>query len=148
MKECPKLSDGVPSCLHCKMNHLTGSRDCEFYKHAHIIESKKRKGSISYNESKSLYAALNNKSYIQLLYPSSSSSSSVKKSTNTLTNKMNSSLPISSNVNLSTNNRFQVLSDSESDFSGDNVHDVNVNDKVNVTNNVKSKYVNSFSKKK
>ena len=61
LRECERRENNYPCCLHCKMNHITGSRDCEFFKQAAVIEKKKQDGAISYEESKKQYAVLNNK---------------------------------------------------------------------------------------
>ena len=54
------LQDNDPICLHCNLDHLAGSKECEFFTQASKIENKKRNGEISYEESKTFYNALNN----------------------------------------------------------------------------------------
>ena len=63
--DCPQEDD--VQCYHCKQDHFTGQRNCEFYKHAAKIEDLKQKGEITYEESKKRYNSLNNKILDDLL---------------------------------------------------------------------------------
>ena len=56
----------APKCLRCKLEHETGSTECEFFTQASKIENMKRNGEISYDESKKLYNILNNCNLIQV----------------------------------------------------------------------------------
>ena len=58
LKECDKR-DISPKCLHCKNEHITGSRFCLYYKEAAKIENLKSTKKISYDESKRYYNDLN-----------------------------------------------------------------------------------------
>ena len=58
LKECDK-SNATPKCFHCKDEHITGSKLCEFYNKAAIIESLKSDKKITYAESKKYYNELN-----------------------------------------------------------------------------------------
>ena len=62
--ECSQLN--APKCLHCKLDHETGSNECDFFTQASTIENLKRDGKISYEESKKLYKVLNNCNIIQV----------------------------------------------------------------------------------
>ena len=57
--DCAREDDVI--CCHCREDHFTGDRRCEFYKQAALIENQKQKGEISYLESKKRFNSLNNK---------------------------------------------------------------------------------------
>ena len=60
-KECPnKSKENIePKCQHCKLNHLTGTKSCIFYKKASQVEKCKQDRTITYEESKKLYRNIN-----------------------------------------------------------------------------------------
>ena len=67
MEECPRKFKEI-ECYKCGLSHMVGDHSCEFHKHAVDIEGKKRRGEISYEESKKRYNSLNRKSLDDLWY--------------------------------------------------------------------------------
>ena len=129
LAECPKKKneDFRPKCLHCKLEHLTGSRACEFFRQASIIENKRRKNEVSYEESRKLYSALNKKTISQvrnnLLGTSGVQSEkpyvqALVGSTNPLNNELSrDSVAEVQGVTFEDQNKFDTLSNIESEDS-------------------------------
>ena len=67
MEECPRNFREI-ECYKCGLNHMVGDHSCDFHKHAVIIEGKKRRGEITYAESKRRFNSLNRKSFDDLWY--------------------------------------------------------------------------------
>ena len=112
------------NCLHCKQDHVAGDRECEFYKVAVDIEGKKRRGEISYNESRRLYNSLNQKTLSQLLNIDDEQEERKSKvmdererrdKFNKVNNRCNDNN--SNQVNILSKNRFDILNDDASDDS-------------------------------
>ena len=115
-------------CCHCHLRHYVGDRDCEFFKQAAIIEDKKQKGEITYQESKLRFNALNNKTLEQLLNNSKPekvndkgySTDNVRKGQIRNKLKVNNHELISKNnsqSDIATQNRFDILSEDSDDES-------------------------------
>ena len=129
LAECPKKKneDFRPRCLHCKLDHLTGSRVCEFFRQASIIENKKRKNEVSYEESRKLYSALNKKTISQVrnnLFGASNVqaekpyASALVGSTKSINNDLSrDNVAEVQTMNFEDHNKFDVLSNIESEDS-------------------------------
>ena len=124
------LQDDDPKCLHCNLDHYTGSKKCEFFVQASKIENKKRNGEISYGESKTYYNALNKCNLAQVRndiarnilrgnmpYVDSNNSQSSSPMTHSSVRNIRDSPP------LTFNNRFQPLEtiDNDSDTVNDDL---------------------------
>ena len=126
LKECPSKRDGKsPLCFSCNESHMAGSRACEFFKQAAIIEKQRHAGEISYEESRKQYNALNQgkkanvgkgKQPNNLSVPNNFYTSKVKETGRNI----NVASGIDSHVKCS--NQFDLLSDGEQDPSGDDFY--------------------------
>ena len=120
--DCTREDDVI--CHHCKLDHFTGDRCCEFYKHAAIIEDQKQNGEISYHESKVRFNSLNNKTLEELLHTSSLnkdykngySTGNVKDNLTNTTYHLNVTKTNSRSI-IPTKNRFEILSEDSDDES-------------------------------
>ena len=120
------LQDDDVICCHCRLDHFTGDRCCEFYKAAANIEDLKQKGEITYLESKRRYNSLNNKTLDQLLN-NSNGDNNRGYSTGNVKNEQTKhemkavNIPNKNNLkaNITTNNRFDVLADETNNDSDD-----------------------------
>ena len=117
LRECPVKEDNSPHCLHCKMGHMTGSRGCEYFKQAALIEKKKHDGVLTYEESKKQYALLNSKKVGELT--TKPQNDFIRNKTGTATSNLFNSCK--SNIKeIPINNKYQTLSDlEEQDFEYD-----------------------------
>ena len=59
--ECNYKSVIGPLCFHCRKSHMSGSRECDYFKQASIMENKKQSNEISYEDCKKFYRSLNNR---------------------------------------------------------------------------------------
>ena len=61
LSECPKKKAGTekPICLQCGKNHVSCTKECEFYKKAKEIENMRQDGKITFDEAKKYYLRLN-----------------------------------------------------------------------------------------
>ena len=61
MSECPKKKAGTKKsiCLQCGKNHVSCTKECEFYKKAKDIGNMRQDGKITFNEAKKYYSRLN-----------------------------------------------------------------------------------------
>ena len=120
--DCAREDDVI--CHHCKLDHFTGDRCCEFYKHAAIIEDQKQNGEISYHESKVRFNSLNNKTLEELLHTSSlDKNNDIGYSTGNVKNNLTKTThPYNVDMNnthsdIPTRNRFEILSEELDDKS-------------------------------
>ena len=56
-----KKDNDVPTCRHCKGDHVSCTNKCDYFKSAKKIENQKQIGKITLNESIKLYNSLNKK---------------------------------------------------------------------------------------
>ena len=61
LSECPKKKAGTekPICLQCGINHVSCTKECEFYRKAKDIENMRQDGKITFDEAKKCYSKLN-----------------------------------------------------------------------------------------
>ena len=130
LEDC--LQDGDPKCLHCNLDHGTGTKECEFFFQASKIENKKRNGEISYEDSKTFYNALNKCTLQQLR---NDVERDILRGSNSHPDLNNSSFPLNKNwvrdnreIPLrNSNNRFQPLATINNDLDSSNDDDLTVN---------------------
>ena len=61
LSECNYKKVTNPLCFHCRKGHMSGSRECEFFKEASTMENKKQANKVTYEECKKFYVSLNNR---------------------------------------------------------------------------------------